>query len=135
MKWAILTPGNGGDCFRMVGTDLLSIFSVLAKPARYWPAFKKQSSVKWLAHTYSIFGAVLGISPSKMKVIHWIHRSSGAGGWKRLMCSSWQPTTEQLACLARIFGMSERGEGLAAARECRRDFGRNSTLLGEGVGA
>lgn len=80
MKSQILTPCNGGDCLRMVGTDLLSILSVLAKPARYWPAFKKQSSVKWLAHTYNIFGAVLGISPSNIKVIHCIHRSSGAGG-------------------------------------------------------
>lgn len=123
----------------MVGTDLLSILSVLAKPARYWPAFKKQSSVKWLAHTYNIFGAVLGISPSNIKVIHCIHRSSGAGGWNKLMCSSLQPTTEQLACFARIFGMSEWDKVLAAAREERQAFGRrsrrNNTLLGEGVGA
>lgn len=90
---------------RTVGTDPCFNFRFLANPALYCPSLRKQSEVEWWAHTYNILGVVVGASPSKIKLIHWVFKTSDEGAKKRLLCSFVQPTTEQPLCFARTFAI------------------------------
>lgn len=103
-----LTVSKFEDWLQTVGSDPCFILKVTANPA-YCPMFRKQSEVKWLAQTYSILEVVVGTCPSKIKFVHRVFSSSVVGRVKRLLCWFVQPTTEQVACLARTFDIFEKG--------------------------
>ena len=67
--------------------------NVEAKPALYCPSLLK--------HTQKLAGKVAGTMSSKIKLIHCLLWSSGAGTAYKHLCWFLQPTTEQFSCLVR----------------------------------